>query len=432
MSDTSNDTVSGPDQHPDGEAELPPLLGDAFPPVLWPKEEGDLLARLETVIATEIAPRAAAHDEAGRYPTAAIAALKTTGLLHAAVPAELGGLGFSHRFSIEAQLRLAIADPAVAQVFKVHDELTREILVYCPDALRPWLAEQIVGHNRILGLAVAESGRTVTDPMKTVCRQRPDGGFTIDGTKIYTTGAAEADLVAVWAFNPDAPGAAENPVLGMQLNLVPAGTPGMRIHRDWDALGQRATDSGTITFEGVEAAPEMVASVPGRAPLTQASLRYQAGFAAILIGIGIGALRAAAPFIGKRSRPWPSAGVENAADDPYVRRLTGELTADLVAAYAITLGTGDLLDAFERGEIDRTALAIPIYAAKSAASRAGLRAAAEIHGLMGTRSAARSTGFDRFWRNARTLSLHDPVEWKHAEIGRHVLTGWEPPPGLYQ
>jgi hypothetical protein len=28
--------------------------------------------------------------------------------------------------------------------------------------------------------------------------------------------------------------------------------------------------------------------------------------------------------------------------------------------------------------------------------------------------------------------LHDPVDWKHAEIGRHVLTGWEPPPGIYQ
>ena len=38
----------------------------------------------------------------------------------------------------------------------------------------------------------------------------------------------------------------------------------------------------------------------------------------------------------------------------------------------------------------------------------------------------------RWWRNARTLSLHDPVDWKHAEIGQHVLTGWDPPPGIYQ
>lgn len=119
--------------------------------------------------------------------------------------------------------------------------------------------------------------------------------------------------------------------------------------------------------------------------------------------------------------------MENAADDPYVRRLVGELSADLAAACALTLSTGDLLDSFERGEIDRTALALPVYAAKSAASRAGVRAANEIYALMGTRSASRKAGLDRYWRDARTLFLHDPVDWKHAEIGRHVLTGWDPP-----
>ena len=96
------------------------------------------------------------------------------------------------------------------------------------------------------------------------------------------------------------------------------------------------------------------------------------------------------------------------------------------------MATGDLLDAFERGEIDRTQLAVPIYAAKAVASRAAVRATSELFALMGTRAAARSVGFDRWWRNARTLSLHDPVDWKHAEIGQHVLTGWDPPPGIYQ
>jgi hypothetical protein len=24
------------------------------------------------------------------------------------------------------------------------------------------------------------------------------------------------------------------------------------------------------------------------------------------------------------------------------------------------------------------------------------------------------------------------VDWKHAELGQHVLTGWDPPPGIYQ
>jgi alkylation response protein AidB-like acyl-CoA dehydrogenase len=409
-----------------------PLLRKAFPPNGLSARENALLATLDQIIEAEIAPQAVAHDQKGRYPTSAVAALKRSGVLKTAVPAACGGPGFSTRFSLETQVRLSIADSAVAQIFKIHDELVHEVFVYSAADLRPSLATKLLEENAIFGLAVAESGRKVDDPLTTLAIPQPGGGFLINGQKIYTTGAAEADYIVTWAFNPQADGAADNPLLGAQALLVPANTTGVTIHRDWDALGQRATDSGTVTFKDVKTAPDWTCSLPGKAPLPHASLRYQAGFAAVMIGLGIGALRAAFPFVTTRSRPWPSAAVDNAADDPFVRRLAGELTADLAAAYALTLATGDLIDAHERGEIDRTALAAPVYAAKAAASRGGLRATSEIFALMGTRAVARTNGFDRFWRNARTVSLHDPVDWKHSELGRHVLTGWDPPPGIYQ
>jgi alkylation response protein AidB-like acyl-CoA dehydrogenase len=411
---------------------LRPLLDRAFPPNgIDPAHIGHLI-RLQEILDREVAPQAAEHDATGRYPTASIAALKRSGILRTMVPAQYGGEAVPHRVSLETQVRIAAADSAVAQIYKIHDELVREIFVYSPETFRPRLARLVLEEEAIIGLAVAEAGKTVLEPMTTIATPQPGGGFVVNGRKIYTTGAAEADYIAVWAFNPEAPGVADNMLHGMQLNLVPRGTKGVTIHRDWDALGQRATDSGTISFENVKTDPTLKASVPGKAPLIHASLRYQAGFAADLVGLGVAALSAAVPFVNQQSRPWPSAAVENAADDPNVRRLAGELTADLAAAYVMTLITGDLLDAFERGDIDRTALAVPIYAAKSVATRAGMRATSEIFTLMGTRSVARKLGFDRFWRNARTLALHDPVEWKHTEIGRHVLSGWEPPPGLYQ
>ena len=277
---------------------------------------------------------------------------------------------------------------------------------------------------------MAEGGKRVDAPWTTVVLPTADG-FVLSGEKIYTTGAAEADEVAVWAFNPTVPGIDVNPLLGFQLTLVPRDAPGMTVHRDWDAMGQRSTDSGSISFVDVACHAEQRASEPGLAPLPQNSVRYQAGFGAVLAGLGVGALRAAMPFVSERSRPWPSADVDRAVDDPLVRRLCGELGAELAAAYVATMATADLLDAFERDEISRAELAVPIYAAKATATRAALHTCSEIYALMGTRSVARSNGFDRFWRNARTLSLHDPVDWKHEEIGRHLLTGWDPPPGIY-
>jgi alkylation response protein AidB-like acyl-CoA dehydrogenase len=413
-------------------AKLPPLLGAAFPPAGLSSEETEALLTLSNVAKTEIAPLAAENDRIGRYPTQSISALRRSGFLKSVLPRDLGGLGLSHRASMEAQLRLALADSSVAQLYKVHDEIVREILTYCPPALKPRLARAIVEDKAIIGLAVAESGRKVDDPMTTTATPRLGGGFTVTGKKIYTTAAAEADYIATWAYNAEAPGVAENPLAGMQLNLIPPSTPGVTIHRDWDPIGQRATDSGTITFDHVETDPDWNATIPGQFSPPHASLRYQVGFCAIMIGSAIAALREAAGFVPAKSRPWPSAGVDNAADDPLTRLKAGDLVADLAAAYVMMQRAADLLDAYERGEIDRTELAIPVYAAKVTAHKASLAAASEIYTLMGTRSVARSNGFDRHWRNIRVLSLHDPVAWKQAEIGRHVLTGWQPEPGLYQ
>jgi len=410
---------------------LPPVLDRLIPSPDLPEAELAVLAELQAVLDAEIAPRAASNDASGRYPTESIAALKQSSVLQAALPRALGGIEASHRFSLEVQLRIAMADSAVAQIFKVHDELLREILQYCPDFQRERVGHLVASERAILGLAVAERGKTADAPLTTRATPTGDGGFVISGKKIYTTGAAEADHIATWGFN-EAAATPDDPMRGMQMVLIPAGTPGVNIKRDWEALGQRATDSGSIDFDDVECPPEWTGSLPGKAPLTQSALRYQAGFAAVLTGIGLGCLAAAAPFVRDKARPWGAAGVERASDDPMVARTCGEMAADLAAAYHATMATGPLIDAFERGEIDRGALAIPISAAKSAASRAVMATTSEVFAMMGARSIAGGSDFDRHWRNARTLTLHDPMEWKNHEIGRHVLTGWTPPPGVYQ
>jgi alkylation response protein AidB-like acyl-CoA dehydrogenase len=412
----------------DKEPDLRPLLGSVIPPLRLDAEEQAALVALQEVIDADIAPGAGEVDRVGRYPQSGISALKRSGLLTTAIPKHLGGLGASNRFSAEAQVRLGAADSSVAQVFKIHDELVREIFTYCPDGFGPRFAT-LLREGSVIGLAVAENGRRVDTPMSTTIVAQPDGSSTITGEKIYTTGAAGADYIAVWAFDPAA--GAEDFRLGLRLNLVPPSAPGVTVGRDWDNIGQRGTESGKVSFAAVRVEPAFQANVPGRSPAVHGPLRYQVGFAAILVGLGLGALDAARSFVVNQSRPWPSAGVDNAGLDPIVRRLAGELTADLAAAYAVTAVAGERLDDFERGEIGRTDLALPTYVAKSVATRAALRATNEVFQLMGTRSTARHHGFDRWWRNARALALHDPVDWKHVEIGDHVINGWEPPFGIY-
>ncbi|MEM9621395.1 MAG: acyl-CoA dehydrogenase family protein [Pseudomonadota bacterium] len=412
-------------------AELNNIFGDLLPAPQLTDAERELLVRVEALLAGPLLEQREQIDQAGRYPTQAMRALADTGLMRAALPAALGGMGCSQRFSLEVQLRIAMVDAAVAQLYKVHDELIREIPQYATAEQAARLAAEVVNNDAIVGLAVAETGRTAEEPLRTLCERQADGDWLINGEKIYTTGAAGADLIAIWAFNP-LKATEDNPLLGMQLFLAPADTPGIVIHRDWNALGQRATDSGRLSLENVRCPDTWLASVPGKGPLIHASLRYQAGFAALLTGIGMGALQSAAPFVTETSRPWAAAQVESAADDPYIQLNLGNHAAALIGAYHATMQAADLFAAFEQGDINRGQLALPVSAAKVLAHKAALQACNEIHGLMGTRSVDRRYAFDLFWRNARTLSLHDPVDYKSRELGRHLLTGWHPPPGVYQ
>ena len=62
--------------------------------------------------------------------------------------------------------------PRSPRVYKVHDELTRELFTFAPDDLKPRLAERIRG-GAILGLAAAEAGRTRRRPVHHDRGRRP-------------------------------------------------------------------------------------------------------------------------------------------------------------------------------------------------------------------------------------------------------------------
>ncbi|HEU4658360.1 MAG TPA: acyl-CoA dehydrogenase family protein, partial [Capillimicrobium sp.] len=270
------------------------LLDRAFPPPRLSPDEAAVLAALQRALDEEVEPLAAEHDERGRYPRLAVNALRPTGILSASLPRDLGGGGASHRLTLEAQVRMAAADSSVAQVFRVHEDSVRELHVFADEAQRERLSELIVDQQAILGLAAAENGRRVDSPMTTLAHRQPDGSYVIDGRKIYATGSAGADMVIVAAFDPVA--GAGDPLLGVKSFLVAPDAPGVTMHLDWDALGQRATESGTVTFDGVRVAPPDGPFV-ATGLLSQSGPRFQAGFAAELVGIGIAAVRAAAPFV---------------------------------------------------------------------------------------------------------------------------------------
>ena len=137
-----------------------------------------------------------------------------------------------------------------------------------------------------------------------------------------------------------------------------------------------------------------------------------------------------------RSRPWVLGGHQAVTEEPYVLAQYGDHVARLAAVAALAdkvardltaaLAKGHALTWAERGE-----LAVEVAKLKVVSTDTALEVTSKIFEVTGARSTDSRYGFDRFWRNVRTHTLHNPVAYRRREVGNHYLTGHAPEFTLY-
>ena len=375
-------------------------------------------------VARALAATAVARDRAGGTAKRERAALRESGLLGLSIPRELGGAGASWATTLSVVRRLARVDGSLAHLFGFHHLLLATVRLFGEE--RQWRDAYVETARR------AWFWGNALNPLdqRTTIRPSPTGGNIVEGTKTFCSGACDSHQLIVSALDGER---------RLVVAAIPTVRAGIRILDDWDNMGQRQTDSGTVVFEQVAVADAEILASPGPLGSTFASLRpciAQLVLANVFLGIGEGALEEARRYTREQARPWSTSGVASAADDPYVLRQYGELWVGLRGAAALTDGAALALDAaWARGDAltseERGATAVAIAEAKVATTRAGLETATRIFEVTGARATAAKAGFDRFWRNLRTHTLHDPVDYKLREVGRFALLGELPTPSFY-
>ncbi|WP_062994652.1 SfnB family sulfur acquisition oxidoreductase [Nocardia mikamii] len=392
-------------------------------------------------LAAQFAVDAARRDSARELPHRELDQLSASGLLAVTVPAEFGGADLAPAQVAEVFRLLAAADPNIAQIPHSHFVYLNLLRLAGTRTQRERYFGRVLAGARIANAQSERTSATIADIGTTV---RPvdgefvDGEFRIDGTKFYCTGSLFADLLAVLTRLDDPDGRSGlDP--GEYIAFLPADTAGVRIVDDWNGIGQRTTGSGTVTLDAVRVTADQL--IP-RAAAVRAPTGYGA-FAQLLhvaidVGIARGALDAATDFVRTKSRPWFEADVDRASEDPLVIQRIGELAVTVAAAEATFEVAGRTVDhvvaqtnsgdlATETAAALAAEASIAVATAKITSDRAANEVSAALFEVSGTRSAAADLDLDRFWRNARTHTLHDPVRWKYQHIGRAVLNGTAPP-----
>ncbi|MFF7845372.1 acyl-CoA dehydrogenase family protein [Streptomyces ossamyceticus] len=379
--------------------------------------------------AAELVPRLAEignrSDSLSEDPTEAMKLLNEAGFWRLQVPAAYGGYSDgSVAFGLEALYKIYLSigrgDAAVLLNTVVGSVVLAELFSSdLPEATKRQVAEDIATGRRFRFVASASETGVATGP---TTARKVDGGVLVKGTKSFNSnsGSAAEGYASVSAQLEDS--------TSLVTALIPLDAPAVRLHGDWDVMGMRGTQSQRITYDDVFVPDGWYTVQATRDPLLFPMA--QAGQAIIVLGPAYGALDAAIDYV--RASTTPTVKIyDSIQTDPFVRRRIGEFRIKLDAARALLM---ELVRAVENAD-DKTEIAqlmIDALSAKTAATSIAVEVASGIVDLTGTRSTAAKYNIDRFWRNIRTFSQHDPkVDAAQYFVGGYHLAGEVPGMEVY-
>ncbi len=201
--------------------------------------------------------RAATYDRENRFFDEDFEELRRAGYLTIAVPADLGGRGFSLSQVVKEQRRLAYHAPATALAVNMHIYWTgvaADMRRFGDPSLEWILRDAAAGE--VFAAGHAETGNDLPVLLSTAKAERVDGGYRISGHKMFSSLTPVWTRLGVHAMDTSDPAAPR-----IVHAFGPRGTPGYTVKETWDTLGMRATRSDDTILDGVFVPDRYIAHV---------------------------------------------------------------------------------------------------------------------------------------------------------------------------
>ena len=352
----------------------------------------DLAGRL----ADAFAQRAGEHDRDNTFPAENWPEMARAGYLGLTVPAELGGMDADVLEVLLAQERLAEGCGSTALAVLMHVTTAasfRALWRRTGDARAERFLRGAATGEIVFASCTSEAGfgGAIEDCATTATPV--EGGFRLDGRKIFFTGSDVATNFTTVAK-------LDHPSLGPQMvffNGVPVDAPGVAVVRTWDTLGMRATQSNDLVLDGVVVPRESafhaypVGHLDATIAQTVWSLNVPA-FGAVALGVAAGAMEWTRELVLSRQRQ----------HDPEVQRAFAEMEVLLESGRAVLYRHGHEVAAFDRAD----ALTVPELLArgnlaKYVASENALRVTQLTLEVAGGQGFHRRFPLERMYRDAR-------------------------------
>jgi len=285
------------------------------------EEHEKLRAEVREFAEAEIAPVARECDEESRFPWENVKKMAELGLFGITVPTEYGGRGLDDLSYILVLEELARVDASHSITVSAHSTLgASPILNFGSEEQKkrylPLLAQgQVLG-----GFGLTEPGAGSDAGGTQTIAVRKNGGYEINGSKIFITHAGVGEIFVITAVTDRTQGTrgissfivtkettdreiAEHIGIGHAPELEPF-TPGVRAGKKEDKMGWRASDTRELILEGAEVPSENLLGEEGEGFINFMKTldAGRIGIAALSLGIAQGAYEEALEFTGERKQ----------------------------------------------------------------------------------------------------------------------------------
>jgi len=357
-----------------------------------------------------VAPPALANDRQERFPQEALDGLRETGFIGLSIPEEFGGGGgdpMSYVLFIE---ELGRGDANVRSIVSVHLGLVAGSIERwgSQEQKDQWLPQMATGEVLgCFGLTEPDFGSNPADLQASAVKQ-PDGGYLLNGTKIFITNGTIAG-VTLFMARTGGPGAR-----GVSAFLVPNDTPGFEAKKIHGKLGLRSCDTAELVLTDVKVGAEaLLGGEEGK------------GIRVALTALNDGRMSLGASCTGLAQAALDTMVAYTTQRTQFGKPIAGhQLVQELIADTAVEVDCSRLLtyrvaDLKSRGEDYSLAASKAKYYASEASVRAA-NACVQAHGGYGYIDAYPA---GKYLRDARVTTLYEGTSQIQKLIIGRALTG---------
>ena len=341
--------------------------------------------------------------------------LKEVGFGAVRVPKAFGGGGVSQKQLFQLLIELAKADSNVVQALRGHFAFVEDRLnAHKTEDQTVWFQRFVKGD--LVGNAWTEIGKVEIGDVGTRVTENKQGQLVVNGQKYYSTGTIFADWIDLFAL--------DETTNQHVIAAVSTQANGIQISDDWDGFGQRTTGSGTLIIQNVAINRDHILPFENRFKYQTAF--YQVVHLATLAGIALSAVDIFTQEVRKRTRIYSHGNAQLVREDAQILQVIGKASAQAYAAETIALRTAEALDAsyFNHFEGDENAdlrandrAELESSQGQVVISELVLKLTTELFNALGASASTTEKQLDRFWRNARVVSSHNPLIYKEKVIG---------------